>query len=136
MDCLSEQTQLKLSQRRNWFLERLLKLGSIDVKKEYACRPDCPDVARCQAQLDEKWRQAHSAVSRYGPPQPSVAFRCLRQLETFPTNPSLVMPHPLCQKAAKTWVMSLFDRMFNPKIVTSSYNPGTEKYWLWISMKV
>ena len=23
--------------RRNWFLERLLKLGSIDVKKEYTC---------------------------------------------------------------------------------------------------
>lgn len=55
MNCLSEQTQLKLSKRyvshfnpsaplhnaflirRNWFLERLLKLGSIDVKKEYTC---------------------------------------------------------------------------------------------------
>lgn len=32
--------------------------------------------------------------------------RCLRQLETFPTNPSLVMPHPLCQSAAKGWIMS------------------------------
>ncbi|WWD19641.1 hypothetical protein CI109_104103 [Kwoniella shandongensis] len=132
IETLSEQTQLKLSKRRNWFLERLLKLGSIDVKKEYTCRADCPDPARCQAQLDEKWRQAHMAVCRYGPPQPSVAFRCLRQLETFPTNPSLVMPHPLCQTAAKTWVMSLFDRMFQPKLVFS--NPGTEKYWLWISM--
>ncbi|KAK8853225.1 hypothetical protein IAR55_003927 [Kwoniella newhampshirensis] len=132
METLSEQTQLKLSKRRNWFLERLLKLGSIDVKKEYSCRPDCPDPTRCQIQLDEKWRQAHSAVCRYGPPQPSVAFRCLRQLETFPTNPSLVMPHPSCQSAAKSWVMSLFDRMFQPKLVSS--NPGTEKYWLWISM--
>ncbi|WWC91705.1 uncharacterized protein L201_006651 [Kwoniella dendrophila CBS 6074] len=132
MQCISAQTQLKLSNRRNWFLERLLKLGSIDVKKEYICRADCPDPIRCQTQLDEKWRQAYSAVCRYGPPQPSVAFRCLRQLETFPTNPSLVMSHPLCQSAAKTWVMSLFDRMFQPKLVYS--NPGTEKYWLWITM--
>ena len=62
------------------------------MKKDYTCvsslsksievqdadlfqRPDCPDPARCQTQLDEKWRQAHSAVCRYGPPQPSVAFR-------------------------------------------------------------
>lgn len=34
---LSEMTCLKLSQRRTWFLERLLKLGSIDVRKEYSC---------------------------------------------------------------------------------------------------
>ena len=27
---------------RNWFLERLLKLGSIDVKKEYTCVPPFP----------------------------------------------------------------------------------------------
>ncbi|WWC72032.1 uncharacterized protein I206_105991 [Kwoniella pini CBS 10737] len=101
MQCLSAQTQLKLSNRRNWntFSSRL---------------------------------QAYSAVCRYGPPQPSVTFRCLRQLETFPTNPSLVMSHPLCQSIAKTWVMSLFDRMFQPKLVYS--NPGTEKYWLWITM--
>ncbi|ORY33422.1 hypothetical protein BCR39DRAFT_519937 [Naematelia encephala] len=134
MEVLSPETMLKLSMRRNWFLERLLKLGTIDVKKEYTCRPDCPDSARCQAQLDEKWRQAHSAVCRYGPPQPSVAFRCLRQLETLPTNPSLMMPHSLCQAAAKSWVMTLFDRMFQPKVMLSSTNPGTEKYWLWISM--
>ncbi|WVQ72642.1 hypothetical protein IAR50_002201 [Cryptococcus sp. DSM 104548] len=133
MQSLSVDTQLKLSTRRSWFLERLLKLGIIDVKKEYSCRPDCPDPQRCQLQLDEKWRQAHAAVSRYGPPQPSVAFRCLRQLETFPTNPSLSMPHALCQGAAKGWVMSLFDRMFQLKIVVSA-NPGTEKYWLWISL--
>ncbi|WOO81997.1 uncharacterized protein LOC62_04G005502 [Vanrija pseudolonga] len=127
LESLSEQTQLKLSKRRTWFLERLLKLGSIDVKKEYTCRPDCPDASRCSSQLDEKWRQAHQAVSRYGPPQPSVAFRCLRQLETFPTNPSLVMPHPLCQSTAKGWVMTLFDRMFQPKMSFSTLSPGTEK---------
>ncbi len=28
---------LTVPARRNWFLERLLKLGSIDVKKEYTC---------------------------------------------------------------------------------------------------
>ncbi|KIR29240.1 hypothetical protein I309_01828 [Cryptococcus deuterogattii LA55] len=112
MKTLSVETQLKLSNRS---------------------RLDCPDPSKCQAQLDDKWRQAHHAVIKYGPPQPSVAFRCLRQLETFPTNPSLVMPHALCQWAAKAWVMSLFDRMFQLKIVHSA-NPGTEKYWLWISM--
>ena len=37
MQTLDEQTQLKLSQKRNWFLERLLKLGTIDVKREYTC---------------------------------------------------------------------------------------------------
>lgn len=37
MDTLDDTTQLKLSQRRNWFLERLLKLGTIDVKREYTC---------------------------------------------------------------------------------------------------
>ncbi|RXK40539.1 hypothetical protein M231_02191 [Tremella mesenterica] len=141
MSQLTETTRLKLSHRRTWFLERLLKLGSIDVRKEYSCRVDCPDPAKCQTQLDEKWRQANSTVSRYGPPQPSVAFRaltvgCIRQLETFPTNPSLVMPHPLCQSAAKAWVMTceVFDRMFQPKMISHPLNPGTEKYWLWISL--
>ncbi|KLT45781.1 hypothetical protein CC85DRAFT_117288 [Cutaneotrichosporon oleaginosum] len=132
-ESLSEQTQIKLSRRRMWFLERLLKLGTIDVKKEYVCRPDCPDQSRCQAQLDEKWRQAHTAVSRYGPPQPSVAFRCLRQLEGFPTNPALIMQHPLCQSSAKSWVASLFDRMFQLKAI-SARTPGTEKYWMFITM--
>ena len=37
MDTLDESTQLKLSQRRGWFLERLIKLGTIDVKREYTC---------------------------------------------------------------------------------------------------
>ncbi|BEJ17957.1 hypothetical protein CspHIS471_0702340 [Cutaneotrichosporon sp. HIS471] len=132
-ESLSDQTQIKLSRRRMWFLERLLKLGTIDVKKEYVCRPDCPDQSRCQAQLDEKWRQANTAVSRYGPPQPSVAFRCLRQLEGFPTNPALIMQHPLCQSSAKSWVASLFDRMFQLKAI-SVRTPGTEKYWMFITM--
>lgn len=105
-------------------------------------RPDCPDPSRCQTQLDEKWHQANTAVSRYGPPQPSVAFRCLRQLETFPTNPSLVMHHPLCQSTAKSWIAScelsaadrldselitVFDRMFQPKMAFGALSPGTEK---------
>jgi len=37
MESLDDQTRLKLSQKRNWFLERLLKLGTIDVKREYTC---------------------------------------------------------------------------------------------------
>ncbi|WVR07670.1 hypothetical protein IAU60_004712 [Kwoniella sp. DSM 27419] len=131
-EALTFETRLKLSQRRLWFCERLLKLRSIDVKKEYTCRADCPDPARCQAQLDEKWQQAYNAVVKFGPPRPSVAFRCMRQLETSFTNPSLVMSHPLCETAAKQWVSTLFDRMFQPKLVAAS--SGTEKYWLYITM--
>ncbi|KAL7418456.1 hypothetical protein Q5752_006914 [Cryptotrichosporon argae] len=134
LETLSGATRLKLSQRRTWFLERLLKLGAIDVRKEYACRPECASRALCQQQLDDKWRHAHSAVSRFGPPQPSVAYRCLRQLETFPTNPSLGMPHPACQATAKAWVATLFDRMFAPKSSVAALSPGTEKYWLYITL--
>lgn len=114
-------------------------------------RPDCPHPPRCQALVDEKWRQAHNCVCRSGPALPSVAFRCLRQLETFPSNPSLVMPHPLCQAHANSWIKSctsferagcgcfvcsrmtlnpailVFDRMFEFRLINSPLNPGTEK---------
>jgi hypothetical protein len=57
---------------------RLRELISVEHCPRYQLtmkRPECPDSPRCQALLDEKWRQAHQAVCRYGPPQPSVAFR-------------------------------------------------------------
>jgi hypothetical protein len=107
-------------------------------------RAECPDPPRCQMLLDDKWRQANLAICRYGPPQPSVAFICLRQLETLPTNPSLVMPHPLCQATAKEWIKSckldwygleewlmiVFDRMFQFRSINSPLSPGTEKVGL------
>lgn len=48
------------------------------------------------------------------------------------------MPHPLCQTAAKSWVMTreiqsyllltaVFDRMFQPKMAFGALSPGTEK---------
>jgi hypothetical protein len=71
--------------RRNWFLERVLKLGLTPLAKEYQCvspilfsppyRPDfghipqcstCPDSANCARLLEEKWRQAYNAVFRFG----------------------------------------------------------------------
>jgi hypothetical protein len=108
-------------------------------------RVDCPDPTRCQILVHDKWHQANLAVCRYGPPQPSVAFRCIRQLETSPTNPSLVMPHPLCQIAAKSWVknctflttiglMKVYDRMFQFRLINSPLSPGTEKVGLIVEL--
>ena len=37
MSTLSQETLLKLEKRRNWFLERVLKLGTISIAKEYQC---------------------------------------------------------------------------------------------------
>jgi hypothetical protein len=72
--------------RRNWFLERVLKLGLTPLAKEYQCvsltSPSmlysywtldvdpqcstCPDSAICARLLEEKWRQAYNAVFRFG----------------------------------------------------------------------
>jgi hypothetical protein len=147
-----EPTSLMLTltpRRRTWFLERLLKLGRIDVRKEYTCVSQRhPSLRREQGRIlhtsDRRrsgpiaptrpgarpswttsgvkptWLSAAMAhlspLSHSGEPEASTARsteyalrssypRCLSQLETFPTNPSLVMPNLLCQETAKTWVM-------------------------------
>ncbi|KXN90649.1 hypothetical protein AN958_03889 [Leucoagaricus sp. SymC.cos] len=75
LNTLSKETLLKLEKRRTWFLERVLKLGLTQVNKEYQCCGTCPDPPVCARLLDEKWRQAYTAVFRFGPPQPSMVFR-------------------------------------------------------------
>ncbi|KAI9510929.1 hypothetical protein F5148DRAFT_1175325 [Russula earlei] len=111
LNTLSSETLLRLEKRRTWFLERVLKLGLIQIAKEYECCPSCPDPPTCARLLDEKWRQAYQAVFRFGPCQPSMVFRYLRTLEGV--SPPLALSHLTCQTTAKAFIATLFDRMFS-----------------------
>ncbi|KAF8906584.1 hypothetical protein CPB84DRAFT_1813825 [Gymnopilus junonius] len=122
LNTLSQETLLKLEKRRNWFLERVLKLGLTMIAKEYQCCPTCPDTSVCARLLEEKWRQAYHAVFRFGPPQPSMVFRYLRMLEGV--SPPLALTHTACQASAKSFIATctptycyilnpVFDRMFS-----------------------
>ncbi|KAJ7703284.1 hypothetical protein B0H17DRAFT_1157353 [Mycena rosella] len=111
LDTLSRDTLLKLEKRRNWFLERVLKLGLTMVAKEYQCCATCPDSANCARLLEDKWKQAYHAIFRFGPPQPSMVYRYLRMLEGV--SPPLSLTHLACQTTAKAFVATLFDRMFS-----------------------
>ncbi|KAH9847163.1 hypothetical protein C2E23DRAFT_849784 [Lenzites betulinus] len=108
---LSPATLLKLEKRRTWFLERVLKLGLVQIAKEYQCCLSCPDPANCARLLEEKWKQAYQAVFRFGPCQPSMVFRYLRTFEGV--SPPLSLTHLSCQTTAKAFVATLFDRMFS-----------------------
>ncbi|KAK0461356.1 uncharacterized protein EV420DRAFT_1266925 [Desarmillaria tabescens] len=111
LNTLSQETLLKLEKRRNWFLERVLKIGLVALSKEYECCPTCPDSSNCARLLEEKWRQAYHAVFRFGPPQPSMVYRYLRNLEGV--SPPLSLTHLACQTTAKAFISTLFDRMFS-----------------------
>ncbi|KAF8629213.1 hypothetical protein AX17_005798 [Amanita inopinata Kibby_2008] len=111
LNTLSKETLLKLEKRRNWFLERVLKLGLTMIAKEYQCCPTCCDTSACARLLEEKWRQAYHAVFRFGPPQPSMVFRYLRMLEGV--SPPLSLTQTACQASAKAFTATLFDRMFS-----------------------
>lgn len=102
MSSLAQETLLKLEKRRNWFLERVLKIGLTSVSKEYQCCASCPEPATCARLLEEKWRQAYHAVFRFGPPQPSMVYRYLRQLEGV--SPPLSLTHLACQTTAKAFI--------------------------------
>ncbi|KAH9948676.1 hypothetical protein B0H21DRAFT_732555 [Amylocystis lapponica] len=108
---LSQETLLKLEKRRTWFLERVLKLGLVQIAKEYQCCATCPDPPNCARLIEEKWRQAYHAVFRFGPCQPSMVFRYLRTLEGV--SPPLSLTHLSCQTTAKAFIATLFDRMFS-----------------------
>ncbi|EPQ56985.1 hypothetical protein GLOTRDRAFT_137434 [Gloeophyllum trabeum ATCC 11539] len=108
---LSKETLLKLEKRRTWFLERVLKLGLIQIAKEYECCATCPDSTTCARLLEEKWRQAYQACFRFGPCQPSMVYRYLRTFEGI--SPPLSLTHLSCQTHAKAFVATLFDRMFS-----------------------
>ncbi|THH33251.1 hypothetical protein EUX98_g893 [Antrodiella citrinella] len=111
MSTLSPETLLKLEKRRTWFLERVLKLGLVQMAKEYQCCLTCPDPNTCARLLDEKWRQSYHAMFRFGPCQPSMVFRYLRMLEGV--SPPLLLTHLNCQATAKAFTAALFDRMFS-----------------------
>ncbi|KIM31137.1 hypothetical protein M408DRAFT_319925 [Serendipita vermifera MAFF 305830] len=102
MNTLSKDTLLKLEKRRNWFLERVLKLGTVSIAKEYQCCTTCPDPATCARLLEEKWKAGYHALFRFGPAQPSMVFRYLRSLEGV--SPPLALTHLSCQMHARTWV--------------------------------
>jgi len=120
MSSLSQDTLLKLEKRRNWFLERVLKLGLTQIAKEYQCCPTCPDSATCARLLEEKWRQAYHAIFRFGPCQPSMVYRYLRTLEGV--TPPLSLTHLSCQITAKAFAATLFDRMFSLGLRGSGLN--------------
>jgi len=107
---LSHSTLWKLERRRTWFLERVLKLGLVNIAKEYACCATCPDPPGCAKLLEEKWRQNYHSLFRFGPVQPSMCYRYLRSLEG--ASPPLHLTQLSCQMFAKNWIASLFDRMF------------------------
>lgn len=111
LSTLSQETLLKLEKRRNWFLERVLKLGLTPLAKEYQCCATCLDPSNCARLLEEKWRQAYNAVFRFGLCQPSMVYRYLRNLEGV--SPPLTLTHLACQATAKAFTATLFDRMFS-----------------------
>jgi len=111
LSTLSQETLLKLEKRRNWFLERVLKLGLIPVAKEYQCSATCPEPSTCARLVEEKWRNAYHSVFRFGPCQPSMVYRYLRTLEGV--SPPLSLTHLSCQTTAKAFTATLFDRMFS-----------------------
>ncbi|KAF8200869.1 hypothetical protein BJ912DRAFT_1123308 [Pholiota molesta] len=143
LNTLSQETLLKLEKRRNWFLERVLKLGLTMVAKEYQCCPTCPDSSVCARLLEEKWKQAYHAVFRFGPPQPSMVFRYLRMLEGV--SPALALTQTACQASAKAFVATLFDRMFslgvrgggidNAPLMAAATVNGPRRHFLYCTLK-
>jgi len=148
LNTLSKETLLKLEKRRNWFLERVLKLGLTMIAKEYQCCPTCPDSSVCARLLEDKWRQAYHSVFRFGPPQPSMVFRYLRMLEGV--SPPLSLTQTACQASAKAFTATLFDRMFSlgvrsigtdtgslgsRGIVTPGSGSGPRRHFLYCTLK-
>lgn len=108
---LSDETLLKLERKRTWFLERLLKLGLANPARDYECHSACPDPQQCAKLLDGRWHTQYAAAFKYGPPQPSIIWRHLRELDGNGVH-SQSMTMLACQSSSKAWVQSLFDRMY------------------------
>lgn len=113
LEILSSDTLLRLERRRTWFLERLLKLGLARPARDYECHAACPDRQNCARLLQERWRSQYANAFKFVPPQPSIIWRHLRELETG--SASIVTTAPImsaCQSSSKAWVQLLFDRMY------------------------
>ncbi|KAG8904477.1 hypothetical protein FRB99_001689 [Tulasnella sp. 403] len=143
LNTLSHTTLWKLEKRRTWFLERVLKLGLVNIAKEYQCCASCPDPPGCAKSLEEKWRQNYHALFRFGPVQPSMVYRYLRSLEGV--SPPLHLLQLSCQMCAKNWIASLFDRMFSlgvhvtplsgRGVVASPGANGPRRHFLYCTLK-
>lgn len=164
-ESLSEQTQIKLSRRyvllphrtdlsRMWFLERLLKLGTIDVKKEYVCVSVLPpphplhSCAHTSDPTAPTSRAARRSSTRSGGrrtrPCRGTAHRshpwrsaASASSKASPPTPLLSCSTPSARAAPRagsqavsfllpTQLTSVFDRMFQLKAI-SARTPGTEK---------
>ncbi|PWN52627.1 hypothetical protein IE53DRAFT_265497 [Violaceomyces palustris] len=99
LECLSKETLLKLERKRTWFLERMLKLGLCNPARDYECHANCPDPSGCARALQERWQSAYANAFRFSPPQPSVIFRHLRELDGAP-----FLAMSACQSTARAWV--------------------------------
>lgn len=111
LEILSSETLLKLERKRTWFLERLLKLGLANPARDYECHSTCPDPQNCARLLHERWRSQYANAFKFGPPQPSIIWRHLRELEGS-TSMVAVPVMSACQSSSKAWVQVLFDRMY------------------------
>lgn len=111
LEILSSETLLKLERKRTWFLERLLKLGLANPARDYECHAACPDPQNCARMLHERWRSQYANAFKYGPPQPSIIWRHLRELESTGTTMTATAMSA-CQSSSKAWVQLLFDRMY------------------------
>ncbi|CEH14105.1 DCD (DEVELOPMENT AND CELL DEATH) DOMAIN PROTEIN [Ceraceosorus bombacis] len=118
LNVLSKETLLKLERKRIWFLERILKLSLANPARDYECHAACPDPKACAKSLGERWQAAYQASTRYGPPQPSVVWRHLRELEGTGGQPVAA-----CHRASQAWVQLLFDRMFSITVGLSGTRP-------------
>ncbi|KAK0522561.1 hypothetical protein OC834_006235 [Tilletia horrida] len=108
LSVLSKETLIKLERKRSWFLERLLKFSVANPQRDYECHAGCPNPDTCAELLQARWTTAYNAAFRFGPPQPTVVWKHLRELEGG--GPPLV--HSACETACRTWVQTRFDRMF------------------------
>jgi hypothetical protein len=120
---LSSDTLLKLERKRTWFLERLLKLGLANPARDYECHATCPDQNHCAKVLHERWHAQYAAAFKFGPPQPSIVWRHLRELDGIGT-PSVATSMSACQSSSKAWAQSLFDRMYG----LPSHGKATQKF--------
>lgn len=112
LEILSSETLLKLERKRTWFLERLLKLGLANPIRDYECHAACPDPPNCARLLHERWRSQYANAFKFGPPQPSIIWRHLRELEINASSTTNAPPMSACQSSSKAWVQLLFDRMY------------------------
>jgi len=111
LEILSSDTLLRLERKRTWFLERLLKLGLANPARDYECHAACPDPQNCARLLHERWRSQYANAFKYGPPQPSIIWRHLRELESGGST-FTATTMSACQSSSKAWVQLLFDRMY------------------------